>query len=261
MERTPITFNTDGLPSELLPLVKDAKIYDSSCSQAAKVVYIDRDGGYFLKTSSRGELSKEARLTRYFYAKGLAPEVVSYVSDHRDWLVTARAPGEDCTAAGYLDEPERLAQLLGETLRRLHETDCAGCPVPDRTEDYYAAAERCYRGRRYYDAMFPHNRGNTSSEEVWHTVVEGRKMLKSDVLIHGDFCLPNVILNDWRLGGFIDLGNGGVGDRHIDLYWGLWSLNYNLKSDRYGERFLDAYGRDKVDTQILKVVGAFEMFG
>ncbi len=37
--------------------------------------------------------------------------------------------------------------------------------------------------------------------------------------------------------GFIDLGNGGVGDRHIDLFWGAWTLFYNLKTDRHTERF------------------------
>ena len=44
------------------------------------------------------------------------------------------------------------------------------------------------------------------------------------VVMHGDYCLPNLILSDARLSGFIDLGNGGVGDRHCDLYWGLWAL-------------------------------------
>lgn len=61
-----------------------------------------------------------------------------------------------------------------------------------------------------------------------------------DVLIHGDYCLPNVILDRFSFRSFIDVGNGGVGDRHFDLYWGLWTLRYNLKTDRYHERFLDA---------------------
>jgi kanamycin kinase len=85
-------------------------------------------------------------------------------------------------------------------------------------------------------------------------------MLKSDTLIHGDFCLPNVMLNNWQFSGLIDLGAAGAGDRHMDLHWGIWSLDFNLKTDAYRDRFLDAYGRDKIDMEILNSIGAFEVF-
>lgn len=89
----------------------------------------------------------------------------------------------------------------------------------------------------------------------------GKSALQSKVLLHGDYCLPNIILKDWKLSGFIDVGDGGVGDRHIDLFWGIWTLWFNLKTDKYRERFIDAYGRDKVDKSLLKVVAAAEVFG
>jgi kanamycin kinase len=73
--------------------------------------------------------------------------------------------------------------------------------------------------------------------------------------------LPNVILDDFKFSGFIDLGNGGVGDRHIDLFWGLWSLWFNLKTDKYGDVFLDAYGRDAVNIDNIKIIAAYEVFG
>ena len=69
------------------------------------------------------------------------------------------------------------------------------------------------------------------------------------------------MLDNWSFSGFIDLGNAGVSDRHIDLFWGLWTLGFNLKTDKYNEYFLDAYGRDKIDNHILEVVAAAEVFG
>ena len=68
-------------------------------------------------------------------------------------------------------------------------------------------------------------------------------------------------MKDWNLSGFIDLGAGGVGDRHIDLFWGAWTLNFNLHTDKYRERFFDAYGRDKIDVEIINAIGAAEVFG
>ena len=79
-------------------------------------------------------------------------------------------------------------------------------------------------------------------------------------LLHGDYCLPNILLDNWQLSGFIDLDAGGIGDRHIDLFWGIWTLQFNLKTDRYRDRFLDAYGRDKVTEELLRVVSAAEVF-
>ena len=86
-------------------------------------------------------------------------------------------------------------------------------------------------------------------------------LLKTDTLLRGDYCLPNVIFDDWRFSGFIDLDNSGVGDRHVDLFWGAWTLWFNLKTDNYRDRFFDAYGRDKVDEDMLRIVAACEVFG
>ena len=88
-----------------------------------------------------------------------------------------------------------------------------------------------------------------------------KHLLQTDTLLHGDYCLPNIILNDWKFSGFIDVGNGGVGDRHIDLFWGAWTLNFNLHTEAYRDRFFDVYGKDRVDPLRLRVVSAAEIFG
>ena len=47
----------------------------------------------------------------------------------------------------------------------------------------------------------------------------------------------------------------------IDLFWGAWTLNFNLKTDVYRNTFFDAYGRDKIDENALLAVSAAEVFG
>ncbi|MCL2055067.1 MAG: phosphotransferase [Oscillospiraceae bacterium] len=173
MNLTPITSDISLYHVKFHPLLSDAKLYDSSCSTQAKVIFIDKDGGYFLKSSPKGTLMREAALTRYFH-----------------------------DSFGY-----------------------------------------------------------ASSEEAWAVVEKYAHFLKTDTLLHGDYCLPNIILNDWKFSGFIDLDSGGVGDRHVDVFWGAFTLWFNLKTDKYRERFLDAYGRDKVDKEMLRVVAAVEVFG
>ena len=96
---------------------------------------------------------------------------------------------------------------------------------------------------------------------AWREIENNGGALSGKVLLHGDYCLPNVMLDNWRFSGFIDVGNGGVGDPHIDLYWGAWTLNFNLHTEAYRDIFLDAYGRDAVDLDKIRTVGAFECFG
>jgi aminoglycoside phosphotransferase len=61
------------------------------------------------------------------------------------------------------------------------------------------------------------------------------------VLTHGDFCLPNVLVQENRLSGLIDVGQAGLGSPEIDLAAGVWSLQYNFGRGFAGD-FLAAYG-------------------
>jgi kanamycin kinase len=113
-----------------------------------------------------------------------------------------------------------------------------------------------------FDPSFlPPVMGDMSAKAAFDHFEANKHLLETNTLLHGDYCLPNILLDDWNFSGFIDLGNGGVGDRHVDLFWGAWSLFFNLKTDRYRDRFFDAYGRDKIDLDMLRVVAACEVFG
>jgi aminoglycoside phosphotransferase len=61
------------------------------------------------------------------------------------------------------------------------------------------------------------------------------------VLIHGDYCLPNVLVEDGVLTALVDLGESGLGDARDDLAAGLWTLHYNF-GHGFAREFLDAYG-------------------
>lgn len=243
-------------------MIGKAPVFDSSCSPEARVYFVDRDGGFYIKRAAAGMLCREAAMTAYFHTKGLAAEVIDHCTEGDfDWLVTSRVVGEDCTHADYLADPKRLCDLLAERLRMLHESDFTGCPVQDRMESYLALADENYRAGRYDLSLFGDRTPYATADEAYTVLQSCRGELRRDVLLHGDYCLPNVMLHNWHFSGFIDLGNGGVGDRHVDLFWGAWTLWYNLGTDRYRDRFFDAYGRDQIQPDLLTAVAAAEVFG
>ena len=260
MKRQLITCDPSAFPAIFQPLLQSCPIYDSSCSPDARVFFLDREEGLYLKKAPKGSLQKEAALTAYFHRKGLATDVLAYESLEEDWLLTRRVKGEDCIDPTYLADPKRLCDTTATLLRMLHETDPTDCPVA-HTPYYIATAEKNYLQGKYDPSLFPDNWGYTSPEEAWTVIETNAKYLKTDTLLHGDYCLPNIMLDHWQFSGFIDLGNGGIGDRHIDLFWGIWSLQFNLKTDQYRDRFLDAYGRELVCEDMFPIISAFEVFG
>ena len=260
MNRRLIELNTDAVPAQLRPFLDGATVYDSSCSKAARVYFLDKGEGFYLKKAASGTLAKEAAMTGFFHSKGLAPEMLAYESDEFDWMLTKKALGEDCTDPMYLADPQRLCDLTATLLRQLHDVDITGCPV-SRTADYLATARENYKHQRYDIELFPDNWGYATPEEAWAEIEKNGASLAADTLLHGDYCLPNIMLNNWQFSSFIDLDTAGIGDRHVDLFWGMWSLNFNLKTDRYCERFLDVYGRDIIEPEKFRTVAAIEVFG
>lgn len=222
MKKTETTINLEDFPVELHYIFQDAKVFDSSCNPTMKVLYSDL--GYYVKIAEKDMLKKEAELARLFEQKGMGAEVVSYISANKDYMVTKSARGED--ALHYLENPEQLCESLAKAMKYLHSRPTADVPVSMCMSTY----------------------ANT----------EKGRCLKQDTFIHGDFCLPNVMLEDWKFSSFIDVGLSGVGNRHIDIYWVLWSLNYNLRTDKYTDYFLELYGKEKVDMEVLKIVAEVE---
>ena len=261
MKKTRLDTLPENLSRDIIDFISGYPIYDSSSSPEARVYYIEREGGYYLKRAAYGALKKEAGMAGYFHTLGLSPRVVSYKSAEYDVLLTEAAVGSDLTGEEYLKRPEWLAREMGERLRELHSLSGEGCPIGDRTKDYLASVDEGYKTGRIDLSYHLPNMPFASAEEAYRVITERRGILSSDTLLHGDFCLPNVIYRGDDLSSYIDLGAGGIGDRHIDIFWGAWTLNFNLGTEKYRDAFFEAYGRDRIDPDALYAVAAAEVFG
>ena len=175
--------------------------------------------------------------------------------------MTRRAPGRDLTKA--LDDPVCVCRLLADALKALHAqpTDGGGIPISSRYERYMASAAGPFSGGWYDPSVYMDGYRLSSRQEAWEIMQSSKHLLRCDTLIHGDACLPNIMEENGAFRAFIDVSMGGIGDRHIDLYWALWSLQYNLNTDAYADVFLDRYGRENIREDMFKVIAAFEAFG
>jgi aminoglycoside phosphotransferase len=121
----------------------------------------------------------------------------------------------------------------------------SGVPANDRSGDWnrqevaaqMGQALKAFHSVPIVDCPFRHPVVGPTSDE-------------DEVLVHGDYCLPNVLF-DADGCHYVDVGEAGVGDRYIDLVAGIWSLRYN-----YGKgsvrNLLDGYGLQALDRGKLK---------
>ncbi len=74
---------------------------------------------------------------------------------------------------------------------------------------------------------------------------------RGNVLIHGDYCLPNVLVQDGELSGLVDVGQSRLGNPDDDLAAGVWTLQYNF-GEGFARAFLDAYGWPPMTDQAIE---------
>ena len=66
------------------------------------------------------------------------------------------------------------------------------------------------------------------------------------VFTHGDYCLPNVLIDGTEIAGFVDWSRAGIADRYKDIALVIRSLRWNLAEELEGD-FFDAYGISEPD--------------
>ena len=247
-------------PDKIKAYVLGAETMDFSRSPRAKTYFIDRDEGYFLKIAPRDALAHEAAMMTYFFNKNMTARVCDYISDgDTDYLVMERVKGHNCLWEEYVNAPEKLSVVLGESVRRLHDLDHDDCPKKGINSFIVPLAHKKYQSNDI-DVWLLEYSDYKTPEDAYRFLCEHEQGLVEDVCLHGDPSLPNILLENFKLSGFIDFDGGGIGDRHFDLLWVVWSLSFTLKTNGFKDRFLDAYGRDKFDVNRYNLCIALRAF-
>lgn len=248
-----------GLPGPVADLVADADVVPVDIGRSdATTVRVRRPAGDWFAKVRRSDgpteelettLADEAERLRWLAAHVPVPTVVEAgADDDHEWLVVTALPGSDATSLEHQFDPERLLRLLGEGLRRFHDTvPVDGCPFDSTTDtDLARAASRVEAGLVDESDFEPLFSGMDASR-LYDLMIESRPGGDDDlVVLHGDYCVPNVIVDAGSVSGFVDLGRAGVGDRHRDLGIAARSIAQNFGGHAVPV-FIDAYGLEHPD--------------
>ena len=135
-----------------------------------------------------------------------------------------------------------LLPLLAEAFRMLWRTDISDCPcVRDLDAELAEARYRVENGLVDVDDVEPETFGKDGFKDPAALLqwLEENRPDYEPVLSHGDFCLPNILIDKGKISGFIDLGDTGIGDKWRDIALGYRSLKHNFDGTFGGKVYED----------------------
>ncbi len=214
-------------------------------------------GTVFLKVASVSDdtgfsLQAEAQKLEWMRSRGVnVPTVEKFLEqDGLEYLVTTALPGRDASNDWPKDEISRVVDALADGLRLLHSLPIQDCPFDQRLEVKMAQAkERVQNGLVDLEDLDGERLGCTA-ESLFQELLERKPSAEDLAFCHGDFCVPNVILDGSRA-GFVDVGRAGIADRWQDLALMTRSLESDMNRQFNGSsgRFLERYSVTEPDLE------------
>ena len=159
-------------------------------------------------------------------------------------LVTEALPGRDATDPAWRDDLPGLVRTLGRGLRDFHEAvGEEWCPFRFDTEHALDHVRRRVATDDIAGEGFHEEHAHLSPAAA---LAELEAIAPADedlVVCHGDYCAPNVLLEEGRVTGYVDLGELGAADRWWDVAVGAWSVGWNF-GEEFEPLFYESYGVD-----------------
>lgn len=230
-----------NIPLSIQKLILDES-YDTDqvgMSNSSVLIFPDK----VLKIQEEGEESEhEYEMMKWLKEKIPVPDILAFEKkDGKDYLLMSKIEGEMACSEVCLSRPNELITLLAKGMELLWQVDIRGCPYVTNLDKKLEMAE--------YNVV--HNLVDINQAESdtftkhfqspahlldW---LKENKPLEEPVLSHGDYCLPNIILKDGRVSGFIDLGKAGLADKWQDIALCYRSLCHNRDGLYGGAKYAD----------------------
>jgi aminoglycoside phosphotransferase len=225
------------LPRDLAEIIRGYSMREYPYKESgARILHLTSPQGesLFLKIRIGDKLERlrhEAEVLKWIGGRLQVPRVVYSMTDGEfSFLLTEEVPG---TPIYKVPEGERMDAVLAaaEGLARIHEVDPRGCPY---TRDLKSRLEKA--GARHLT-----EEGKAALDELREAPPAERL-----VFTHGDYCLPNVLVEGRVLRGVIDWDYAGLSDRYTDFASVAVSIQYNFpeQAEHLIDAFFAAYGEE-----------------
>ena len=172
------------------------------------------------------------------------PECICDITENgKNYLLMSKISGRMSCEDEFMKNPRLLIFTLADAINGLWKVDISDCPVKNDLSKVLKEAEyRVANGMVDVDDAEPETFGKggfMDPEELLDWLYDN-KPDEDLVLSHGDFCLPNVFIENGKFSGFVDIGRMGIADRYQDIALCCRSLHHNF-SGKFGGKIYGGF--------------------
>ena len=232
------------IPDNIKNLIREEKysIDDVGMSDSKVIVFDDK----ILKIPNTSEEAEnEFRVMEWLQGKLPVPKVLGYEKDDKNtYLLMTKVPGEMACADKFLKDPDQLTTILVAGLHALWQVDINSCPCNWNLERKLQKAKYAVANNLVdIEDAEPDTFGENGFENPNHLLewLLSNKPEEELVFSHGDFCLPNILIENGEVSGYIDLGRTGISDKWQDIALCYRSLLHNFDGKYTGKQYQGFY--------------------
>lgn len=245
--------NIHELPKQIVDLVGEVEnITFPRQGHTSTVAVLDsRNRKYVVKKTEsvlyNEWLSREYKALQILKQTGLpVPNVHSfYCEKNTRWLLMEYIRGislrEFLAKEPSSKDKEKAIASFGLCLKQIHE-----CPCPP---------ELIKHDKPWLDTMLQQAEHNLNRYDVDGTAELLSQLQRTrpepieNTLIHGDFTIDNVLVEDCNIVGIIDWSGAAIGDPRYDVALAIRPKPHAFQNERDKDIFFDAYGRLRISEE------------
>lgn len=234
----------DEIPMSIRKHIKNSLYEKDDLGMGESRVYLFKDDHLVLKIIDDVNQAKHEidAITWLNQNNHCVPRSVAHeMTQTKGYLLMTMMEGKMAIDSNLIkDDPEGVIRALANGLKYLWRIPIDKCPLDMRINHKLDIAKSRILNHKVdmsdWDEAIIKNRF-TDLNALYQYLIANKKE-EDLVFSHGDYCLPNVFIEDGEIKGFIDLGLAGVADRHVDIALCLRSIKFNFNTDRYNDLFI-----------------------
>lgn len=187
------------------------------------------------------EAANELQMLQWLKGKVNVPDIIEQtVENDNSYILMSRCDGDMICADEFMATPIKQAEILAEILCKLWSIATESCPCSWLLDARLnCAMQNVISGKVDITEAQPETFGRNGfkdPEELLEWLIQN-KPEETQVISHGDFCLPNIFVKNDRLTGLIDLGKSGIADPYQDIALCYRSLSNNYAGVYNGRKY------------------------
>ena len=191
-----------NLPDSIFRLVDGKSCKPDNIGMSGSKIMIFEDSVLKI-VPLRRENDETIRMMKWLEGKIPVPKVIAYEKDDEyQYLLMSRVSGKMSCDKYYLEHPKELLDILAKALKMLWNIDVSDCPrsrniVVELSEAKYRVENNLVDIDNVEPTTFGKD-GFKNPRALLNWLYENKPDYEP-VLSHGDFCLPNIFIEDGRV--------------------------------------------------------------